>query len=69
MAKLDWERVESTAVDVNTPYTIRAKVPGGWLVCVVDNGSGLTFLPDPEHQWGVNKPEAKPSTIPPRRYD
>jgi hypothetical protein len=27
----------------------RAKVPGGWLVSVT--GAGLTFYPDPEHQW------------------
>ena len=27
----------------------RAKVPGGWLVVVT--GAGVTFYPDPEHQW------------------
>ena len=29
----------------------RAKVPGGWLVLVMHNTSGLTFYPDPEHRW------------------
>jgi hypothetical protein len=29
----------------------RAKVPGGWLVVVADNATGLTFYPDPEHNW------------------
>lgn len=29
----------------------RAKVPGGWLVIVMHNTSGLTFYPDPEHTW------------------
>ena len=29
----------------------RAKVPGGWLVLVIHNTSGLTFYPDPEHTW------------------
>jgi len=29
----------------------RTKVPGGWLVLVVNNATGLTFYPDPEHNW------------------
>ena len=29
----------------------RTKVPGGWLVLVVNNATGLTFYPDPEHSW------------------
>jgi hypothetical protein len=30
----------------------RAKVPGGWLVCIWDSyGIGLTFYPDPDHKW------------------
>jgi len=34
----------------------RAKVPGGWLVTSSKNdrdqgGSGITFVPDPDHQW------------------
>ncbi len=44
---LYWEEVENEGS--KTPhFLIRAKVPGGWLV---KTGSGLTFLPDPEHQW------------------
>jgi hypothetical protein len=38
MFKLDWN-------------VHRAKVPGGWLVLVIHNTSGLTFYPDPEHKW------------------
>jgi hypothetical protein len=34
--------------------TLRAKVPGGWLVVVIHNTSGLTFYPDPEHLWDGN---------------
>lgn len=29
----------------------RTKVPGGWLVLVMQNTSGLTFVPDPDHKW------------------
>jgi hypothetical protein len=29
----------------------RTRVPGGWLVLVIQNTSGLTFYPDPEHKW------------------
>ena len=31
----------------------RAKVPGGWLIVVVVGGAtaGLTFYPDPKHEW------------------
>jgi hypothetical protein len=44
---LYWEEVENEGT--RTPhFLIRAKVPGGWLV---KTGSGLTFLPDPEHEW------------------
>jgi len=31
---------------------LRASVPGGWLI-VADqaDGAGVTFVPDPAHQW------------------
>ena len=32
----------------------RAKIPGGWLVCLESGSvrsSGLTFVPDPNHEW------------------
>ena len=36
----------------------RAKVPGGWLIVMVDTGGGLSdsansiaFMPDPTHCW------------------
>jgi hypothetical protein len=34
----------------------RAKVPGGWLVLVMHNTSGLTFYPDPQHKWDGGSP-------------
>lgn len=27
----------------------RARIPGGWLVTIRDEG--ITFVPDPAHQW------------------
>lgn len=54
MNELVWESL----IDVRQPLyglgTWRAKVPGGWLVTVRSNGGksgGLTFYPDPHHQW------------------
>jgi hypothetical protein len=44
---LKWEELKSDVFMV-----FRAKVPGGWLVFARrgDDG-GLTFYPDPDHQW------------------
>lgn len=44
-AGLQWEPLESSHYSL-----MRAKVPGGWLVAA-GNGAGLTFYPDPRHQW------------------
>ena len=43
-AKLQWERLSSNWQELR-----RAKVPGGWLVAVAN--AGLSFYPDPQHQW------------------
>jgi hypothetical protein len=54
MAKLEWERVDVGRATTDTQvsgYTIRAKVPGGWLVNILDGGASLTFVPDPKHEW------------------
>jgi hypothetical protein len=40
--KIVWESIPSSL------STLRAKVPGGWLVAA---GNGLAFLPDPAHSW------------------
>ena len=48
---LKWEWLES--VGGYYPATLRAKVPGGWLV-YAERGectAGLTFYPDPRHEW------------------
>ena len=47
--KLEWEEIKCKGSGTRTR---RAKVPGGWLV-VIENtfGLGMTFYPDPQHQW------------------
>ena len=33
---------------------LRRKVQGGWLVVVQGNqGNGITFCPDPKHEWEI----------------
>jgi len=33
-------------------WVYRAKEPGGWLVAVeLSKGGGITFVPDPDHDW------------------
>jgi hypothetical protein len=54
---LEWEDLASTgpAPDPRFPRNIfvaRAKIPGGWLVVAEKGpGTGLTFVPDPNHEW------------------
>lgn len=60
--KTQWE-----AIDSNFGQMRRLPVPGGWLVFVYfsfyeryggnikDSGSGMTFYPDPDHEW--NRPQ------------
>jgi hypothetical protein len=47
---LYWEEVKS---DPSQYWNVhRAKVPGGWLVLAAyGTNSGLTFYPDPDHDW------------------
>lgn len=53
--QLVWENVDSARADsglFKLDWKVhRAKVPGGWLVLVIHNTSGLTFYPDPGHRW------------------
>lgn len=53
--QLVWEELKSSR-EGGGIFTLgwdihRTKVPGGWLVLVIHNTSGLTFYPDPEHKW------------------
>lgn len=29
----------------------RLKIHGGWLAYVIDDGSSMVYVPDPEHRW------------------
>jgi len=51
MASIKWEKVNANE-DLQH-YTHRAKIPGGWLVkvFVYGEGVGVTFVPDPNHEW------------------
>ena len=42
-ARLKFERLDAGGYSA-----ARAKVPGGWLVAC---GAGVTFYPDPRHEW------------------
>ena len=54
---LMWEVIPATSADTHTTpgKCRRARVPGGWLVCVTNTaiGMGLTFVPDHEHNWVI----------------
>ncbi len=49
--QLVWEELNSKGGGILHWDVHRAKVPGGWLVLVIHNATGLTFYPDLEHKW------------------
>jgi len=67
--KIKWELVNSTAqgpfaqgpFQLPTFYTYRVDAPGGWLVKFEffkgrqDSTHALTYMPDPDHLWEVDK--------------
>ena len=56
--KIVWFDIPTKKPDgsYGSPSVKRAKVPGGWFVYAVegDASSGLTFFPDPNHEWDGN---------------
>ena len=60
--QLVWEKLNSVsdrrAIFKDSWGTHRAKVLGGWLVAVNLGGvaGGVTFHPDPEHNWDGGSP-------------
>ncbi len=53
---LTWEALRNDGARQAYKFTFRSKVPGGWLVgaSYTTEGIGLTFLPDPNHEWDGN---------------
>lgn len=46
----EWEKLKNGGD--NQCCLFRAKIPGGWLVWITQNdGEGLTYYPDPNHEW------------------
>jgi hypothetical protein len=54
-SQLVWEELKSSRAGrgiLKLEWTVhRTKDPGGWLVLIMHNTSGVTFYPDPEHEW------------------
>jgi hypothetical protein len=51
--KLAFDGKKAGALTRMTTAMYRAEVPGGWLVTVFGSQglSGVTFYPDPRHEW------------------
>ncbi len=57
---IEWEYLGQQSLPPGTVFpqqveTWRAKVPGGWLVLIIEkqssNSLSTTFYPDPQHEW------------------
>jgi hypothetical protein len=52
---LEWEELRAKNT-LGPRNTYRTKIPGGWLVSTKEYdsdgvGGGITFVPDPNHEW------------------
>lgn len=57
VGELAWEAIKPVGGSTKPSSVSRAKVIGGWLIETQNStmsGSGLTFLPDPHHDWKLN---------------
>jgi len=61
--KLEWEIIERNQTTYGHDLIRRAKVHGGWLIESIKHqterdgvgyGVGLTFIPDPNHEWKID---------------
>ena len=62
--RLSWERLNGDG-EATWAIAARTRVPGGWLVAVRD--TGVTFYPDPGHQWGLGHQHPEGRTLEQRR--
>lgn len=48
---LTFEKIHTTGfkLELIDDRIRRARIPGGWLVTIRDEG--ITFVPDPKHEW------------------
>jgi hypothetical protein len=52
MATIEWEHVTTKGFETAPIKTWRSKVFGGWLVTPHGHKEmGITFVPDPNHEW------------------
>ena len=61
--------IESRAPGVFRSATVhRVKVPGGWFVLTesMQGLSGITFYPDPKHEWNGGSAEQATGDSPPK---
>jgi hypothetical protein len=45
-------------IDVNQDMArkvVRSPIPGGWLVVIYEDGTSMTFVPDPNHDWKIQQ--------------
>lgn len=61
MNELKWETIGVPPAPWGTRSLFRTKVPGGWLVILFaedqsGTGGGVTFIPDPNHEWDGGSP-------------
>lgn len=60
---LKWQKIKNTGpLSAERAETYRTQVPGGWLLSLTDangtgRGIGITFVPDPNHEWDGNSLE------------
>lgn len=54
MTEFYWEKLDCKNQPTGGLGAWRAKVPDGWIIairCGGGEGGGVTFYPDPNHQW------------------
>jgi len=56
--RVHWEKIEGSPS--GSSGLVRAKVPGGWFVYTMGYPAGLTFYPDPSHEWDEGHPRRQP---------